>query len=51
MQTGNSASGFSWGWIFLIVGVVLMIISFKKDTPNQEEGSFSETIDTIIGMA
>lgn len=51
IKTGNMASWLSWGWVFLLIGGILLILSLKKEHQDEEERSFSETIDTIIGMA
>lgn len=45
-----AASGYSWGWIFLIVWSVLLFWSYKQRGDETSDGKFSETIDTIIGI-
>jgi hypothetical protein len=44
------ASGFSWGWIFLSIGAILLFWSYKQRKDEDGDGKFSETIDTIIGI-
>ncbi len=50
MKTGEWASGISWWWVFLILGTILLLISFKRDELAQQETQFSDVIDTVIGM-
>jgi hypothetical protein len=41
---------FSWGWIFLIIGILLLAWSQKHRDSPEVSSNFSESIDTIIGM-
>ena len=50
MKTGEMASGISWWWIFLLIGSILLLISYRKGDLTQEETQFSDIVDTIIGM-
>lgn len=50
MKTWELASGVSWGWAFLIIGAILLLISYKRGDLLQEETQFSDIVDTIIGM-
>lgn len=43
------ANGLSWGWIFLFIGIFLMILAYRSPRKWAEEG-FSENIDTVIGI-
>lgn len=49
-RDGMPASGFSWGWIFLSIGAILLFWSYKQRKDEDGDGKFSETIDTIIGI-
>ncbi len=50
MKTGEMASGMSWWWIFLIIGSILLLLSYRRGDLIQEETQFSDAVDTIIGM-
>ncbi len=50
IRTGSPGQGLSWGWIFLLVGGILMAISYRHSPIHEENTTFSELIDTIIGM-
>lgn len=50
IKTGDSISGMSWAWIFLIIGSILLATSYKARDITTEESSFSDAIDTVIGM-
>jgi hypothetical protein len=49
-RDGMQASGFSWGWIFLSIGAILLFWSYNQRKDEEGDGKFSETIDTIIGI-
>ena len=49
-RDGMPATGFSWGWIFLTIGAILLFWSYKQRKEDDGDGKFSETIDTIIGI-
>lgn len=49
-RDGMPAGGFSWGWIFLLVGSLLLTWSYAQKKDDGNDGKFSETIDTIIGI-
>ncbi|GAB0174783.1 MAG: hypothetical protein HHAS10_06620 [Candidatus Altimarinota bacterium] len=49
-RDGMPAGGFSWGWIFLLVGGFLLAWSYIERRDDGNDGKFSETIDTIIGI-
>ena len=50
MKTGNLGHGLSWGWIFFLLGGILMIISYRSSDITEADTAFSELVDTIIGM-
>ena len=50
MKTGELAYGVSWWWIFLIIGSILLLLSYRRSDLIQDESQFSDVVDTIIGM-
>ena len=50
MRSGSIAWGFAWGWIFLIIGALLLGMSYRSRDIDTEETAFSDAVDTIIGM-
>jgi hypothetical protein len=40
----------SWAWVFLILGGLLLAISYRHREVSEEESSYSDAIDTVIGM-
>jgi hypothetical protein len=51
VKGGEVISWVAWGWIFLVIGVVLLIMSYKKsEVSSDEDAPFSDAIDTVIGM-
>lgn len=42
--------GLSWGWIFLFIGCLLLVWAYGQREYGDENNSFSETIDSIIGI-
>lgn len=50
IKTGDMITGMSWGWIFLIIGSILLSVSYQSRDISTEESSFSDAIDTVIGM-
>ena len=50
VKTGGVVWGFDWGWIFLVIGTLLLGMSYRKMDVPTEETTFTDAIDTIIGM-
>lgn len=53
VHTNNNiltASGLSWGWIFLFIGCLLLIGAYRQKEYGNTNNSFSEAIDGIIGI-
>ncbi len=48
IRDGMNVWWFQWGWIFLIIGCMLILISYRKTEGEKED--FSETIDALIGI-
>ena len=50
IKSGWVVSGVSWAWVFLVIGSILIGISYRTIDIPVEESSFSDAIDTVIGM-
>ncbi len=44
------ASGLSWGWLFLTIGCLLLVIAYGQREYGNSPNGFADTIDGIIGI-
>jgi hypothetical protein len=49
IKNNMPAASLSWGWVFLVIGSILLISAYRNSQQEEEE-HFSEQIDTIIGI-
>jgi hypothetical protein len=47
---GSPVDGYSWGWVFLIIGTILLSWSHYQREVTEDDRPVSDTVDTIIGM-
>ncbi len=49
-KNGLETSGISWGWIFLITGVVLLMRAYRGEWHEENASELRQTIDTLLGI-
>jgi len=49
-KTGIETSGFSWGWIFLLIGVIILFRIYTQKDEDENASDFKQTIDTLLGI-
>lgn len=49
-KNGLETSGISWGWIFLITGVVLLMRAYRGEGHEENASELRQTIDTLLGI-
>lgn len=48
IKSGTVAHGIAWGWVFLLIGILLSLGAYHDW--HEEKHSFSDTVDTFIGI-